>query len=333
MSIVLAILVLLCLWRLQLSHFHSDYCAPSPSAALKGVLAIIILCSHLCCYIPVDRFAGKALTYLGQSMVAPYLFLSGFGIKESLRNKPGYSNQFFKNRFLKTLIHFDLAVLLYFITAICLHSDYPIKNFLLCWTGWEGIGNDNWFMFVILSLYLLVLLAMKSGEKLLVFKVFILTSLLWVMLFFLRKAQPWWYDTLLAFPLGMLFSVIKPKWDQRLQHPLVWTIVLLGLLALYIGAHHLFGVDKGGLVSCTFCLILITLSMKLKIGNPVLAWLGAHAFSIYILQRLPMMIFSYWGINQYPILFLVMTFIFTLLAAWGFPRLNRIIDMKLFSSK
>ena len=284
-------------------------------------------------YVPADWFAGKFLPYLGQSMVAPYFFFSGFGIAESARKKPAYTDHFFKNRFLKTLTHFDLAVLFYVLAAICLRADYPFRNYLLCWIGWEGLGNSNWFMFVILALYLLTYIALKSGRRLLCVKTAILSIILWVVLFFTRRDMPWWYDTLITFPLGMLFSVCKPKLDCFMERPFIWISTLVGLIVLYAGLHHLIGVDKWGLVSSIFCLLLLVLSMKVKIGNPVLAWLGKNAFGIYILQRLPMLVLSHFGIEGKPVLFVCLTVVITLLAAEGFSLITGMIDRKFFTVK
>ncbi len=333
MSIILGLLLLISLWRIRIGFFHEDYCAPVPTTAIKGVLAIIILCSHLSGFVGADWFAEKVLRYLGQSMVAPYFFFSGFGIAESLRKKPNYSDHFFKNRFLKTLLHFDLAVLLYVVAAICLQTHYPPQNYLLCWIGWEGLGNSNWFMFVILALYLLVFLAMKTGLKGLTVKMFLLAGILWTALFFGRHASPWWYNTLITFPLGILFSDVKPKLDPFLRRQVIWFSAFLALAILYLGLHHLIGDDRWGLVSSLFCLLIILASMKVRIDNPILTWLGLNAFAIYILQRLPMIVLSHFGLERFPLYFTILIFAITLLTAGGFTKLTGMIDRKLFTAK
>ena len=342
MIAALFLLLVLCLWKIRFSRFHEDYCEKTPTTAIKGLFIILILLSHIRGYISLqptlaNNLFRQFLLYLDQSMVALFFFYSGFGICESLRLKSGYAEHFFKNRFLKTLLHFDLAVLLFFITALFFPVDYitqtayPLKNYLLCWTGWESLGNSNWFMFVILSLYLISIVAMKIPKGWMAVKVLLPTILLWIALYFTRPGEPRWYNTLLTFPLGMLYSQLKPGIDKAMRKPLVWVLSFIGLAVAYVGIHHLTGVDNWGIVSSLFCLLVVVFSMKVQIGNPVLHWLGVNAFAIYILQRLPMNILSHLGVNREIAVFVPVVIILTLLLAEGFTRTTGLFDKKLFA--
>ena len=341
MIATLIILLALCLWKIRFSHFHEDYCGKDPTTAIKGILAVIILLSHIRGYIaleptPANNLFKLFFLYLDQSMVALYFFYSGYGIRESLKRKSGYADNFFKNRFLKTLLHFDLAVLLFVIAALFIkvdffsHEPYTLKNYLLCWTGWESIGNSNWFMFVILSLYLISFVAMKIPRGWMTVKVLLPSILLWMVLYFTHTGKYWWYNTLLTFPLGMLYSQLKPDIDKAMRKPLLWAASFVGLALAYVGTHHLLGTDKFGIVSCLFCLLVVVFSMKVQVGNPVLRWLGVNAFAIYILQRLPMNVLSHLGVNRQIAVFVPVAIILTLLLAEGFTRATGILDRKLF---
>ena len=155
--------------------------------------------------------------------------------------------------------------------------------------------------------------------------------LLWVFLYFTHSGQQWWYDTLAAFPLGMLFSQVKPAIDRHLRKPGIWWAVFIGLALAYPLAHYWLHVDKWGVVNCLFCLLAITLSMKVRFDNPALQWLGVNAFAIYILQRLPMNILAFAGVNKHVLLFSICSFALLLPLAWGFTWMNGRIDQKLFS--
>ena len=336
MIAILAFIAILCLWGVRFSRFHEDYCAKEPTTAVKGVLALIILTSHIRGYVLLQPTAVNHLfhaffLYLDQAMVAMYFFYSGYGICQSVKYKKDYRDRFLKNRFLKTLLHFDLAVLLFVIASFLPPSTpFPLKNYLLCWTGWENVGNSNWFMFAILALYLIAFAAMWIRGGWMALKVLIPTAILWVILFFTHMGQHWWYDTLLTFPLGMLFAEVKPRVDQTLRKPLFWWISFIGLAVAYVGMHHLIGTDKWGIVSCLFCLLVVVGSMKVRIGNPVLKWLGVNAFAIYILQRLPMNILSGFGVNSHVAVFVPLVMTLTFLLAWGFTMTTDRIDGKLF---
>ena len=340
MLAVFVALAILCLWRIRLTKANPDYISLDGSNAIKGIFAIIILCSHMGGYLTLsDSFADRTYThvifYLGQTMVAPYLFYSGYGILFSLRHKPGYASGFFKKRFLKILLHFDLAILLFLLVQAFLPIRYPVRNYLLCWIGWESIGNSNWFVFVILSLYLIafcgLLLERRKGFTLFAV-VCLFSAILWLVLRFVAHKENWWVDTIAAFPLGMLLGAGKDNIDAFLaKYQGVWFAILACVSAFFIIWHHLHGVDVYGISSCLFCLIVVLASMKIRMGNPALKWLGKNAFYIYILQRLPMLVLSYFGINHHPGIFIPVSIVVTLLLAWGFTSLTTRIDQKVFN--
>lgn len=338
--IVLSLLFLLCLWGFRFTKKNPNYISLEGTNAIKGLFAIIILCSHMGSYLAFsDSLADKAhlwfMGYLGQTMVAPYLFYSGYGIYYSFQHKPNYVSGFFRRRFLKTQIHFDLAILLFVIVQAFFPFHYPGRNYLLCWIGWESVGNSNWFIFVILALYLITLCGLlvetRKRHTLLPF-VIILSGTLWVLLHCVAHKDNWWVDTIAAFPLGMAFSAIQERMEARFQFDkfFPWAFSFILMFALYIGWHHIKGVDVYGICGCLFCVVITIVTMKIRIGNPILTWLGKHAFAIYILQRLPMIILSYYGINQTPALFITIAIFTTLLLAEGFTRFTNRLDLLLF---
>lgn len=55
------------------------------------------------------------------------------------------------------------------------------------------------------------------------------------------------------------------------------------------------------IISLSFVLIIVLISLKVKIGNKVLLWLGKNTFNIYILQRLSYILYQYLGLANYNI--------------------------------
>lgn len=66
-------------------------------------------------------------------------------------------------------------------------------------------------------------------------------------------------------------------------------------------------------LSLLFTLVVVLVTMKVKIGNPILAFLGKHLFRIYILQRIPFMVLKDAGLNTY--LFFALSLITTMMIA------------------
>ena len=288
MIYILLILFILCFWGLRVTKKNPDYISIKATLPIKGIFAVIILCSHMGSFLSLEPSLSNniylsIMAYVGQSMVAPYFFYSGFGILLSYKNKADYVSGFLKNRWLKTLLHFDLSVLIIIGIQSLFSIYYPLKNYLFCWIAWEQVGNYNWFVFVILSLYLLTYLGLLldkklSGDgKLFLIIIILLSGLLYVFLRLGTRRWYWWYDTIATFPLGMLYAFYRDKvetwiWGNKGR----WIFVFVGLLVAYISWHFVFGVDSLGICSCLFCLLMVITTMKVKIGNPVLVFLGKN---------------------------------------------------------
>ena len=70
-----------------------------------------------------------------------------------------------------------------------------------------------------------------------------------------------------------------------------------------------------------FTLLINHLSMIVHIDNPVLKWLGSHIFSIYILQRIPMIIGDHLEfIDEHMIVYFIFSLVMTGIMAEVFDR-------------
>ena len=339
MTILLLILVVVCLWGLRFPGYDSSYLSPDRANAIKGIFTFLILFSHLSGYIVLsdnwtDAVYVRVQEHLGQLIVAMFFFYSGYGIWESFTKKPEYEKHFLSRRFLKILLHFDIAVLLFILVQAFLPLTYPARNYYLCWIGWEDVGNSNWFIFVILCLYLIAWVAMKSDRAIKgggIVVLIILTAVLWGCLWFLAGKDRWWVDTMAVFPLGAIVSTQKKRLRMLLQRRRVPYLLSAVFLLLYFAAHHFWGIDIYGGVACLFCLVVMLFSSWIKVGNPVLAWAGKNAFTIYIIQRLPMIVFSFYGLNMHPVLFMMAVIPVTFLLAEGLSRLYKRIDKRIYA--
>lgn len=281
------------------------------------------------------------LGFLGQLMVVMFLVYSGFGIIESYKKKKSaYLTGFLRKRVLKTLVHFDIAVAVFIILALILGHEYSTGDYLLSWTGWTSVGNSNWFIFDIIVLYLLTYVGLLIVER---FK-FDLKAYLWIIfglstcflavMFKAKSGLAWWYDTILAFPIGMLWSVYKETFERYLSTKrgflTALTAVTIAFVLFYLLGRHYKAIFSF-VASPLFGVLVIVLTTRVKIGNSVLNWLGINAFSIYILQRLAMILASEAGINNRPLLFMAIVIPATLLIAAVFTAFTSRIDKKLFS--
>ena len=348
MCIIFMLILIVGLYRIEIfpKGIYENYIGREQTTAIKGLFALIIFCSHMRKYIDLGGvYQGQIYDYvlnsIGQLMVVMFLFYSGYGILETYKLKPDYEKSFIKRRFLKVLVHFDCAVFLYLIVDSILHIKYLPIDYLLCWIGWKAIGNSKWFVFDILLLYLVTYIAFKSikwfsnkTEKIDKIKTLAISCLLEtifaiIILFFLKRNEgSWWYDTLLSFPCGMLFSCYKEKIEYLVKqnYVLTLTVNIIGFEIFYsINTFVTYNI-----CACFFAMTIVLLTMKIKIQNNILNWLGKASFSIYILQRIPMIILSYLKVNRNVVMFTGLSFISVILIAILFEKFLNCLDNKIF---
>ncbi len=349
MSVYLLALVLVCLFGIKLSFKEGfdDYMSLQKTGSIKGIFVIIVFLSHIRQYIKLEKTAldipfSDFMVFLGQLMVVMFLFYSGYGVALSLKKKPGYAKTIPARRIFSVWYHFAFAVLIFFVVGKILGKNYDIKRLLLSFVGLSDVGNSVWFIFTILMLYALTFLVFIFAKDKLVVGTGIFTVLAFALLLVLRKyksGEAWWYDTLMCYPLGMWFFIAKPTVDKYLLKDFSkWfsacgaVIAVFAYLAYLLPQYHrmrkIFIPE-----ALVFALVIVLVSMRVSIDNPILRWFGKRVFSIYILQRIPMIILSHFSLNTKPILFTFLSLIATIAIAEVFDRLLEKCDILLHIKK
>lgn len=299
MIIFLLLVVILCLYKIKISKngYFDDFLEREQTNSIKGLFILFVFLRHSLQYVAKsgyafdsfgDYFVSIVNSIAGQFIVVMFLFYSGYGVMEAIKNKGScYITKMPRNRILPTLLNFDIAVLCFAIVDFLLDVPITSTQFLLSLTGWNSIGNSNWYIFVILVCYVITYLFINEKRILLgITMFFVIAAIL------LLSGKPeWWYNTILAYPAGIFFSKNKEKiiglWKLR-----YWSI--LSALTLFFCVLYPFRLDcislKYNLLSILFAFIVIQLTMKIKISNNILCWLGINLFPLYIYQRIPMII-------------------------------------------
>lgn len=333
------ILFLLVVARLKYSRqgFYADYLSFDTTNAIKGIFIALVFIKHATPYILNsgyvfdDSLLSRAFLFVnsqvGQWIVAMFLFYSGYGVTESIKKKGiPYIDSIPRKRILTTLVNFDIAVALFAVIALLLHKDYSLKTYLLSFTGWESVGNSNWYIFVIMLCYLIAYVCFRvqvkrnTGHTYDV-KAIMCMILLGISVIVLSYVKPsWWYDTMLCFGVGILYSV----WRERIEVILkryYWLMLPMVLVLLYLldkSPYYLHGLVHNA-YCVVFCLLVVMLTMKIKVNNAVLIWSGKNLFPLYIYQRIPMIILSsICGgafVASYPVLYTFACLLITLLFA------------------
>lgn len=311
MSGILALLLCVIIKDLRIRNPEESpdaYLHPSNTYSVLGLFTILIFFSHYVTYIPTGELDTTYLAlkkHLGQMVVVPFFFFSGYGMTVSVIKKgSGYLRSVISKRIPSVLLSFVVAVLLYWLLQTVRGNTYTPDRVLLSLIGWEGLGNSNWFIFGILGEYLLFFISFlllcirKDTGKgwLLLAGAVLVTGLTLLFALWIRSQgkDKYFYNTLMLFPAGVWWGLLH-KYPERIlrKNNVVYGLACLLALMVYVYAfyrrEHLLWYTVWGYM---FMAILLLFMMRMSVHSPLLEFFGRHIFSIYILQRIPMILLS-----------------------------------------
>ena len=338
MGVLFLLFGLICLFGCRFyfkKEWNREYLSIEQTQVIKGIFIGIVFFSHINSYVTYSSFKDELVRQftqlLGQTMVAPFLFYSGYGVMESIRKKgKDYVSAIPKKRILGTLFRFDCAAVLFVIEELWRGKVYSPGRYLQAFLAWEHIENSNWYIFVILLLY---------GITYLAFRVFsnpgkavgasCLLVCLWIFCMdFWQIKGIWWYDTALCYVLGMTYSLYRPQIENLLSRSriLYWTLVAGLLVAVLLMKPLEYQVVGSSIRTLLFAFLVVAATMRIRVKSRILHWCGTHLFSLYILQRIPMLVFRHVGLAErsiplFGICCLVCTVLLTIPFEYGTDRL------------
>ncbi len=342
--LILAMIIISGLNAKGRNEFYTDYCSPKNTATANAVFSVLIFLRHSVDYIELGGVLDSSYTvidkFLSQGVVVTYLFYSGFGIMESIKKKKhDYVKKMPVDRFLKLWYKFAIIMLMFVGVSVIIGRKWPIDTILLSFTGFTSIGNSNWYMFVTFALYIIIYLAFmvfRKNEKLGVGLVFLLTAGFVVLEAKVFELPLRFYDTIFCFPLGMLFSLLKPYIDKILmKNDIIWlgAISIVFVICMYGSQNRAENVLYRILFMCSAPVLITLLMMKLQVRSTVLDWFGSHIFSFFMLQRIPMLLLRYFNLNNEPYLFIGLSFFATVFLATVFDEATAKLDKMIFKRK
>ena len=330
--LLFVLIILLCLYRInyRLIGFNEDYLSKDKTNSIKGIFILMIVITHALPYIErssygFDQVGDNVLMWLvrhlGQLVVVMFLFYSGFGVSESYKRKgQNYLKGFPKKRILTTLLNFDVAIMAFLLLGLFLGTPMTVKQVLLSFVGWDSLGNSNWYIFVILLCYsfsfiILRLPTNKTWCKVLFLFVLSFSVNVWLS----QEKGEWWYNTIMSYPMGFLYSSYKEPIERFLKKYYWLSVVVFLLLFVFI---FRWPTDRLRLsfnaLSTVFAMLVVLLTMKASINNLPLRWVGQHLFPIYIYMRIPMIILENEQpvlIANYPAIYIIICLVVTLVIA------------------
>ena len=301
-NLAFLILIVLTLIDIKLkgsNQFFEDYMDLKYTQPIKGIFVWFIILSHYKSYYKTNNnyLYRKILNCFGQKMVSLFLFYSGFGIYESIKNKGSY---YAKSLIKKSFIIFIKSQIIIFLFMVCnllIGKKYCIKTYFFSIIFYKSIGNSNWFAFTIIIFYLYSFISFSYIKyKQFYFVGIFMISIICIfhMYFIYNYYYPkliYSVDNTFCFIIGFYYSLLKNYIDKILLKNDIFYFTFIFFFILiyyYFYVYHIKNVFIFSMINMLFCLIAIFISMKIRFNNEFLNLLNSHSYSIYLLQRLVM---------------------------------------------
>ena len=281
-----------------------------------------------------------------------------FRLRRNAKNHAGggvqYLRTYPRNRLLKTLFNFDISVLIYLVVNTLLGIHYDIGTILLSFIGYESVGNSNWYIFTILLMYLVSYVTgimvvrgddrggdavddgagdvhgLNKKQGSLIATIVTVCAVAYVVIAQITGLPSRFVSTVVTYALGMWIAVYKDEIESLFKKKPIITLIAIciPILATYKlrGGDYIMNIN-----SCFFVLLVVWFMAHFEIKSKILYFLGKHAFSIYILQRIPMIIISHFyspsGVMNY--VFVAVSLGITIAIAVLFDKFLPVIDRKI----
>lgn len=325
-------------------EYFDSYMSKESTNAVNGLFVLLIFISHAVTYIKPSGVLDEAyLTFksnMAQLVVVSFLFYSGYGIMESIKNKgQSYVRSIPFKRFFKVYYRLFICVCIFLLLNLIIRKHYDLKTVLLAFTGWTAVGNSNWYIFAILVLYAITFVSFMIFKKRLWLGAALTTvlSAAFVIAQIKLGRSTWTYNTIMLYPTGMIFSLIREPFEKVVKKNDELWFSAVGLIAVGTAVLHYTEVQNiatYSLWAIFFMMLVVLVTMKIQIRNPVLLWFGSHVFSIYMLQRLPMIFLKHFGFSQsHKYAFILICFVVTVVLSQLFEYAVGKTDRLIFRKK
>lgn len=321
------------LWKVKFNR--TGFCdAPlsvEKTGAVKGVLAVLIVLHHLS-QRGESGVLRLLLSNLGVPCVCIFFFFSGYGLQKSYTEKPDYRAAILRRRVPSVLVRYLCLIPLYWGLGWIAGNPFTFGEVLRSLVNGYPVVSYSWYTICIVLFYVNYFMStMLFGRR---YRGILLSQLLFVVLWIaVCRAlgyEEYWYNTAIAFPLGIFWAVYEEKLTPWLQKHYASALILSFLcFGFFFGAAlaamrvNVF-VSLYWAASCAFVLFLLLILMKFTFQNPVLRFLGEISFEIYGLHGLFMILYrSRLCCIENPFLWGGAVLVSTITAAWVLHRFFR----------
>lgn len=290
--------------------WNEDVMSFDQTKAFLGFCSVAIVlhhCSHKTCvdYIPVQyqRPGLEMFVYVGYLCVAAFFFCSGFGLYKSLKTKPDFMKRF-PVRFIPILLPYVITLCCFI--ALRINRDLPVElRNPVTMPDAEPLHPFSWYIFALVILYLSFYIGFGFVKKdwfgiLMV----AIGSAGYIVFCIIFEYGSWWYNSVPLFLLGILAGKNEERLMASLKKAYAGKLILFLIITAagfvignYIYPNEIITVLAQVISAITFCICMVMLGLKIKVGNPVLKFLGKMTLELYLVHGLFIYIFNFYVID------------------------------------
>lgn len=299
------LLILLILWGCKWFNkgsWNDEVLSLTQTKALQGFCAVCIILHHIGQKTCAPWLPSEVITHgldafvpIGYLLVSIFLFCSGFGLYKSYKEKPDYLQGFLGRHCLVPILTLILATY----AMVCVRTHLGDKLALsgpFRLTGPIMLNGYSWFVYTLLTFYILFYLAFKYCKSEKPATTLVLIGVLLYIFFCNWWAYGnWWYNSALLFVVGLFFARYETKLISNMQkfYKLYLPLALVITCILFTLGEYTQNAFIQLPAACAFIFLLVLLGMKIKIGNKALTFLGSITLELYLLHGVFLQLFGY----------------------------------------
>lgn len=267
---------------------------------LRGIAILLVITGHLWVHVSAHR----GVPVLGDYAVSFFMFLSGYGLFTSYKNRDFKLSVFLKKRLLKLYFPYFIAtVLILFLDHFFLIRNYSVFDIILTFAGINisteirHLDYARWFITLLLTYYVVFALIKALRVHARVELTFLFLAGAMLILLRLVHLSPFSKThQIMAFPLGCLVSyhycgirnVVMAINKQTFIALLVLctlVVIVSGYGFLYLDNPYIKLVANNFLVFWFLFAIILALNANSRVGGSVfLGYMGSISYELYLLH-------------------------------------------------
>lgn len=326
----------------------NDYLTKIVCDCLKGYFALFIIIHHV--YQFTGIFVGtkleKIFAHLGYWSVAVFIFITGYGLYESYKNKGDeYIKGFVLSRIVPFYCTYCIYAVLYIIYDLCFGIKHSLSEYIKTFTHGSTIISFGWYLQLSLLIYIVFYLIFRLIKMSKIRSLFLLVFVVaYLFFYYLNGMAVNLYTPLVFFLFGIICSRYKEFFKKVLDklHILIFilSVVILVLTYRTINWYEYLMPDYivpiayiiFGMSFLMFVITVVRFVVKYAgflIVNPISKFLGMISLEIYVFQGMFFRGFYLLSLNKYLYIALVVTC--CVVTATVFNRLSFVLKKKIYA--